>query len=98
MPRASWVAAGAISPAGEPATGATLFMDTVLDAMPAPQPAQAHLCARRHRRRGGARHCATGTKAGSQSRACRRLMMRAAEARRLGCGHVFVAGAVASVE
>jgi ATP phosphoribosyltransferase regulatory subunit len=80
---------------GEPATGATLFMDTVLDAMPGPASPRriyvpigiANTIAQKLRDEGWI------TIAGLTQAADAR-----AEARRLGCAHYVSGGAVASVE
>ena len=80
---------------GEPATGATLFMDTVLDAMPGPAAAKriflpvgtAPALAQRLRDEGWI------TVAGLAS-----VKDPHAEARRLACGHLVFGGAIASAE
>ncbi len=82
---------------GEPATGATLFMDTVLDAMPPPSPGNRVFLPVgtapevAQRLRGDIEKWITvnGLYPVSDVKA---------EARRLGCGHVLVDGTVKSVE
>ncbi len=80
---------------GEPATGATLFMDTVLDAMPPPEPAKRV-------------YVPTGTPA-AKAQALRRegwitvaglaaVKDAKAEAKRLGCGFVLTGDKPVSVE
>ncbi len=80
---------------GEPATGATLFMDTVLDAMPPPGPAQRV-------------YVPVGTTAALSERLRREGWITVAglvpaadartEARRLGCKHFVAGDVVASAE
>jgi ATP phosphoribosyltransferase regulatory subunit len=82
---------------GEPATGATLFMDTVLDSMPPPEPSKRIYVP-----------VGTAPAAAQELRNGREKWITVAglspvdnvkaEARRLGCGHVFIAGAVAPVD
>jgi ATP phosphoribosyltransferase regulatory subunit len=82
---------------GEPATGATLFMDTVLDAMPPPETARRLYvplgtpAAVAQQLRGGIEKWITV--AGLSP-----VPDVKVEARRLGCGHALVAGAVVPVE
>ena len=77
-------------PRGEPATGFTLYMDTVLRAVPAPakSPAPVHAC----RCAGTRRPALARPKAGSPSPASSPSTEAEAEARRLGCSHVMGAG------
>jgi ATP phosphoribosyltransferase regulatory subunit len=85
----------AAEPVGEPATGLTLFMDTVLRAVPGPQP-------------GPRVFVPLGTK-GSAAEALRvagwttvagleSVADVVAEARRLGCGYVLDAGTMRAVD
>jgi ATP phosphoribosyltransferase regulatory subunit len=79
---------------GEPATGATLFMDTVIDALPGPAPARRIFVP-------------LGTVQGTANRlrsegwitvaGLHGIADPMAEARRLGCSHAFVAGGIISV-
>jgi ATP phosphoribosyltransferase regulatory subunit len=80
---------------GEPATGATLFMDTVLDAMPGPEaPRRVYVpfgtrFADSERFREGGWITVAGLSPETDARA---------EARRLGCKHFVMSGAVTSVD
>lgn len=79
------------APVGEPATGFTLYMDTLLRAVPGPAPARRLYVPHGTPRAEAARHRAGGwiTLAGLEP-----VTDPAAEARRLGCSHVLLAGEV----
>lgn len=79
----------------EPATGVTLFMDTVQAALPAAQPPRRLYLPLGTARAEGLRLRAEGwmTVAGLDE-----VIDPRAEARRLGCGHAFVGGAVVLAE
>jgi ATP phosphoribosyltransferase regulatory subunit len=80
---------------GEPATGATLFMDTVLDAMPPPEPAKRIYVpfgttpAAAQALRGGGWITVAGLAPAKDAKA---------EAKRLGCGFVLAGGKPESAE